>query len=242
MSATPAAASGAAHILLVEDDRSLAQWMADYLVEQGYAVSLADRGDEALRLIEQDNPDLVVLDLKLPVLHGFEVCRAMRAFSQRPILMLTASDQEQVEVEGLQLGADDFLAKPVRPRVLLARIQALLRRADPPTFAAGAGRIELDGLRIELRSRTVSVHGETPTLSSQEFDVLCLLAQQAGTAVGRQTLLSAVRGIEYDGLDRSIDMLISRLRRKLGDDPNQPFRIKTVRARGYLLCVDGWRP
>ena len=194
-----------------------------------------------MQLIEQDQPDLVVLDLNLPVKDGLEVCREMRRFSQRPVLMLTARDEEADEVSGFDAGADDYLGKPVRPRVLLARIRALLRRSDP-IDADGPTRCIVAELSVDLSSRSAVLRGVTLLLSSQEFDVLWLLMRNAGEAVKRQTLVSTVRGIDYDGLDRSVDMIVSRLRRKLGDDPDAPQWIKTVRGKGYLLGTGGGQP
>lgn len=229
------------HIMLVEDDASLAEWIADYLSSHGYLVTRADRGDEAIRLIQSDEPNLVVLDLNLPVKDGFEVCREVRRFCQRPILMLTARDQESDEVLGLELGADDFLAKPVRPRVLLARIKALLRRdIAPDADNSAVTQRHVGRLSVDVHSRTASLHGQAIRLSSQEFDVLWMLAHQAGAVVSRKALVAALRGLEYDGFDRSVDMLVSRLRRKLGDNPDDPVRIKTVWGKGYLLATDAW--
>lgn len=226
-----------AHIMVVEDDASLAAWIADYLISQGYQVSVASRGDEALDLIKIDNPDLIVLDVMLPGLTGLEVCEQARAFYSRPILMLTAQSEDDDEVRGLEIGADDFLAKPVKPKVLLARIKALLRReqADTPVSV-----IRVGGLFIDTASRTLTLNDKDINLSSHEFDLLALLASQAGTPLNREQLVSQMRGIEYDGLDRSIDISISRLRKKLGDIASAPERIKTIRGKGYLLAPDAW--
>jgi DNA-binding response OmpR family regulator len=231
----------AAHILLVEDDASLAEWIADYLTGHGYLVTRADRGDEAVRLIRLDEPDLVVLDINLPVKDGFDVCKEVRRFSTRPILMLTARDGETDEVLGLELGADDFLAKPVKPRVLLARIKVLLRRDVPVERTADdSKRCSVGALRIDAQSRSATLAGVAVRVSSQEFDVLWLLARHAGEIVSRAVLVAQLRGFEYDGFDRSVDMLVSRLRRKLDDDPLDPRRIKTIRGKGYLLATDAF--
>lgn len=223
---------GAAHVLVVEDDASLARWIADYLVSHGYRASVATRGDAALELIEADRPDAVVLDLSLPVLDGLAVCRRARAFYDRPILMLTARDDDEDEVRGLELGADDYLVKPVRPRVLLARLQALLRREGA---ARAAGRIVVGELEVDLAGREARLAGAPLALTTQEFDVLALLAGEAGRPVDRQTLSARLRGIDWDGMDRAVDLAVSRLRRKLGDGAGAPRRIVTVRGRGYLL-------
>lgn len=231
--------SSATHLMLVEDDASLAAWIADYLNEQGFVVTVANRGDEALRLIEADQPDLVVLDIGLPGQDGFEVCKRVRQASTRPILMLTARHDDTDEVLGLELGADDFLRKPVKPRVLLARIKALLRRQGGSVAVADKQR-RIGGLVIDARARSAQLDGQPVALSSQEFELLWQLAREPGEVVSRARLLAELRGAEYDGFDRSVDMLISRLRRKLGDGSEAPRRIKTVWGRGYLLATDAW--
>jgi len=225
------------HIMVVEDDESLAAWIADYLNSHEYQVSVATRGDDALELIRADDPDLVVLDVMLPGLTGLEVCEQAREFYSRPILMLTAQSEEDDEIKGLETGADDFLPKPVKPKVLLARIKALLRRdlPDDPSHI-----IRIGGLYIDTVSRTLTLDDKDINLSSHEFDLLTLLATEAGTPVSREQLISQMRGIEYDGLDRSIDISISRMRKKLGDAANAPERIKTIRGKGYMLAPDAW--
>jgi len=223
--------------MVVEDDESLARWIADYLSSHGYLVTVATRGDEALALIENDAPDLVVLDLNLPVLDGLEVCRRAREFFDKPILMLTARDDDADEILGLNSGADDYLGKPVTPRILLARVRALLRRGKPkdPSRVIVIGSLSLDP-----DSRTVKLNEELVAVSTHEFDVLLLLANHVGKPLSREALISEIRGIEYDGFDRSVDVCISRLRRKLGDDAQTPRRIKTLRGTGYLLAADAF--
>jgi DNA-binding response OmpR family regulator len=230
------------HVMLVEDDMSLAQWFSDYLTEQNYLVSLVNRGDLAVELIRDDMPDLVVLDIMLPVKDGFEVCREVRNFYHGPIIMMTARDQEMDEVLGLELGADDYVTKPVKPRVLLSRIKALLRRF---TAHHDESRISGNGLAfgqfyVSEQTRTTSLYGKHIAISSNEFDVLLLLAKSAGQVVNRVELVKQLRGIDYDGFDRSIDIIVSRLRKKLGDDANNPYRIKTIWGKGYLLVADAW--
>jgi two-component system OmpR family response regulator len=234
------------HIMLVEDDMSLAEWFGDYLSEQGYLVTLANRGDIAIELIESDQPDLVILDIMLPVKDGFEVCQAIRPFYHGPILMMTARDHETDEVLGLELGADDYVVKPVKPRVLLSRIKALFRRVSKPEVVPEVvsetqqNKINLGKLSIDANSRTTTLAGVKVAISSNEFDVLWQLAQAADNVVSRKELVVQRRGIEYDGFDRSIDILISRIRKKLGDDASNPYRIKTVWGKGYLFVKDAW--
>ncbi|MBC3766331.1 response regulator transcription factor [Neptunicella marina] len=232
------------HIMLVEDDMSLAEWFSDYLTEQGYLVTLVNRGDLAIELIEADNPDLVILDIMLPVKDGFDVCTAARRFYHGPILMMTARDQETDEVLGLELGADDYLTKPVKPRVLLSRIKALLRRSEQTQQVQEqqqkAHILQFGELKLDTNTRTAILDSERVALSSNEFDVLCILAKSADTLISRKDLVEQYRGIEYDGFDRTIDILVSRLRKKLGDDATNPFRIKTVWGKGYLFVSDAW--
>ena len=233
------------HIMLVEDDMSLAEWFCDYLGEQGYLVTLATRGDVAIELIEADQPDLVILDIMLPVKDGFEVCLAIRPFYHGPILMMTARDHETDEVLGLELGADDYVVKPVKPRVLLSRIKALFRRSSAPDIvpaivATDPNKVSFGKLTIDANSRTTTLAGTKVAISSNEFDVLWQLAQSADNLVSRKALVIARRGIDYDGFDRSIDILISRIRKKLGDDASNPYRIKTVWGKGYLFVKDAW--
>jgi len=233
------------HIMLVEDDMSLAEWFSDYLGEQGYLVTLATRGDVAIELIEADQPDLVILDIMLPVKDGFEVCQAIRPFYHGPILMMTARDHETDEVLGLELGADDYVVKPVKPRVLLSRIKALFRRSSLPEVVPVIAEIDpnkvtFGQLTIDANSRTTTLAGAKMAISSNEFDVLWQLAQAADNLVSRKELVIQRRGIDYDGFDRSIDILVSRIRKKLGDDASNPYRIKTVWGKGYLFVKDAW--
>lgn len=223
------------HILVVEDDASLAQWIADFLTENNYQVSIANRGDAAIQLVEDDTPDLLILDVNLPGLNGFEVCKAIRKFYSNPVLMLTARGDEQDEVSGLEVGASDYLIKPVRPKALLARLRTLLRRDEASLSCLTFGK-----LRIDADNRTVSLAEQSLQLSSNEFDLIWLLASHAGEVMLREDIISQMRGIEYDGFDRSIDILISRIRKKLNDNSTQPFLIKTVRGKGYLFANDAW--
>jgi DNA-binding response OmpR family regulator len=230
------------HIMLVEDDMSLAEWFSDYLTEHGYVVTLVNRGDAAVELIKEDQPDLVVLDIMLPVKDGFDVCREVRGFYHGPILMMTARDQEMDEVLGLELGADDYVTKPIKPRAMLSRVKALLRRVNNQDKSEPENEncIQFGQFHLDANSRTTLLNGAKIAISTNEFDVLWYLAQSAGQVVNRNELVKALRGIDYDGFDRSIDIIVSRLRKKLGDDANNPFRIKTIWGQGYLLVTDAW--
>ena len=232
-------------ILLVEDDERLAKLTAEYLRKNEFEVTIEGRGDTAEARILKEDPDLVILDVMLPGKDGFEVCRAVRQQYKGVILMLTARDEDLDQILGLELGADDYIAKPVQPRLLLARIKALLRRA-PGSGESGPSADETDELefgnfRISQATRNAHLGEDIIDLTTAEFDLLWLLARHAGNILSRDDLLLELRGIGFDGLDRSIDARISRLRRKLGDDPENPTRIKTVRGKGYLFSKHDWQ-
>ena len=232
-------------ILLVEDDERLAKLTAEYLRKNEFEVTIEGRGDTAEARILKEDPDLVILDVMLPGKDGFEVCRAVRQQYKGVILMLTARDEDLDQILGLELGADDYIAKPVQPRLLLARIKALLRRA-PGSGESGPSADETDELefgnfRISQATRNAHLGEDIIDLTTAEFDLLWLLARHAGNILSRDDLVQELRGIGFDGLDRSIDARISRLRRKLGDDPENPTRIKTVRGKGYLFSKHDWQ-
>ena len=231
-----------ARILLVEDDERLAQLTAEYLTRNDLAVDIESRGDRAEERILAEQPDLVILDVMLPGKDGFEVCRGVRARYRGVILMLTARDEDFDQILGLELGADDYIAKPVQPRVLLARIKALLRRLPGPGDAGtdNAEQMVFGQFAISQSTRTATLAGAPIDLTTAEFDLLWLLATHAGNVLSRDDLLQELRGIGFDGLDRSIDARISRLRKKLNDDPENPTRIKTVRGKGYLFSKHDW--
>jgi len=236
-----------AKILVVEDDVRLAELIRDYLQQQGYRVGIEGRGDRAVERILADAPDIVVLDWMLPGQDGLEVCRMVRNAYSGKILMLTAREDDMDQIVGLELGADDYVKKPVEPRVLLARIRALLRRAGGNNAsklmspaAAEDGLLLFGPLKICSFSRTATLAEQTLELTTREFDLLWLLANNAGRIMGREDILHELRGIEYDGLDRSVDITVSRLRKKLGDDTADPHRIKTIWNKGYLFVKEGW--
>jgi len=224
------------HILVVEDDPSISEWVSDYLTGHGYEVSVANRGDVAVELIAEDKPDLVLLDIMLPEKNGFDVCKEVGTFYDAPILMITACGEEADEVKGLEFGADDYITKPVRLRALLARIKALLRREKSEKDTSQV--LEFGDVRIELWSRTATINKKEIALSTNEFDLIWLLASQSGNVVSRDDLVSQLRGLNYDGLDRSIDNRVSRLRKKINELPDCPFEIKTIWGKGYLFVCD----
>ena len=237
-----------AHLLIVEDDIELAQWMREYLIAKDYRVSLCERGDDAVIFIQQHCPDIVILDGMLPGMDGIDVCKAVRPDFTNAIIMVTARDEEIDEVLGLEMGADDYLTKPVRARALLARIRKHLDRQISVNSSeindiaeSQSQRLVFNNLVIDKLAMEVLLNGTQIKLSSNEFDVLWLLAEQAGQLVTREQLVHQLRGFDYDGFDRSIDLRISRLRKKLGDEPAQPFRIKTIWGKGYLFAKDAWK-
>ncbi|MCL2346023.1 MAG: winged helix-turn-helix domain-containing protein [Desulfobulbus sp.] len=229
-------------ILLVEDDARLAELTAEYLSKNDFTVAIESRGDTAEARILAEQPDLVILDVMLPGKDGFEVCRSVRPQYRGVILMLTARDEDFDQILGLEMGADDYIAKPVQPRVLLARIKALLRRLPAASEHDGgdAEALVFGQFRISQATRTASLADTGIDLTTAEFDLLWLLASHAGNVLSRDDLLQELRGIGFDGLDRSIDARISRLRKKLNDDPENPLRIKTVRGKGYLFSKHDW--
>ncbi|WP_028771475.1 response regulator transcription factor [Shewanella waksmanii] len=221
------------HILVVEDDTSLSEWISDYLLDHGYNITVASQGDFALAMIAEEQPDLVLLDVMLPVKNGFDVCQQARAFYSGPILFMTACVEDGDEIQGLEVGADDYLTKPIRPQVMLARIKALLRRT---TFDNIKQQLVFDSLVLNAVAKSVTIDQQPLALNANEFDVFWLLAVKVGTVVSRSELIAELRGIEYDGFDRSVDIRVSRLRKKLHEAQNQPYKIKTIRGKGYLFC------
>lgn len=230
---------GIPKILIVEDDERLATLTQDYLRRNGLDVAIETDGTRAIQRIIGEQPDLVVLDVMLPGSDGLTVCREVRPHYQNPILMLTARTEDMDQVLGLEMGADDYVAKPAQPRVLLARIRALLRRSDTAPSLDSPQRLEFGDLVIDNGGRSVTLNDELVDFTSAEYDLLWLLASNSGRILSREDIFERLRGIEYDGQDRSIDVRISRIRPKIGDDPENPKRIKTVRSKGYLFVKDG---
>jgi len=217
------------HLLIVEDDELLAEYLKRMLVSQGYRVSISRNGSDALTVILETRPDLVILDVNLPLLSGYSVCCEVRKSSQIPIIMLSAKSDEDSHQRGLEAGANAYEFKPPRMGVLLLHISRLLKNIDERESQLTFGK-----LKISLNSRLVTLDKVTVELTTQEFDLLVLLAENAGIPMSRDQILETLRGIDYDGFDRSIDMRISTLRKKLKVNGN-PDRIKTVRRVGYLF-------
>jgi len=226
-------------ILLVEDDEKLAQLVKQYLMQSGFDVRIEMRGDLAIATLGQYQPDLLILDINLPGKDGLTICKEIRPTFEQPILMLTARNEDFDQVLGLEFGADDYVIKPVEPRVLLARINALLRRTQTQKTEK-VTKLIFGQLKIDLASRDVFYKEEKVVLSSHEFELLQIIAGQAGTILSRDYLFKNLYNREYDGLDRTMDVRISQLRRKLGDNAEEPFRIKTIWGKGYLFVADAW--
>jgi DNA-binding response OmpR family regulator len=223
----------------VEDDDELAELLMEYLRPHGFDVSRVAAGDVGAERILAERPDLVLLDFMLPEANGLDVCRQVRADFEGAIVMLTASQSEADHVAGLELGADDFVTKPIEPRVLLARLQTQLRRLDRQRHGGRPnddGVLEVDGLRVDVAARTAVVADRPVPLTTMEFDVLRMLVRHAGSVVERDDLYTRVLGVAYDGLDRGMDVHVSRIRRKLERCGFDPARLKAVRGAGYLLA------
>jgi two-component system, OmpR family, phosphate regulon response regulator OmpR len=227
-------AAMADHLLLIEDDERLADMVSEYLRTAGFQVEHASTGEDGLSRLARGAISAVVLDLMLPGVDGFEVCRRARAASDVPILMLTARGDEMDRIVGLEIGADDYLPKPFNPRELLARLKAILRRRNSSVRADAVlrfGRLEIDG-----GSRQVRVDGNEQSLTGYQFDLVLALAQHAGRVLSRDQLMDLVKGENVEAFDRSIDVHISRIRAAIEDDPRHPKRIITVRGAGYLFA------
>jgi two-component system phosphate regulon response regulator OmpR len=221
-------------ILLVEDDTALAAMVAEYLERSGMQVTARENAASGLAALARGTFDALILDVMLPDRDGFDVCREVRSKSQIPIVMLTARGEETDRIVGLELGADDYLPKPFNPRELLARLKAVLRRA-------GSGKrddavLRFGRLEIDRDARAVRVGGDEKTLTAYQFDLLCMLAENAGRVLSRDTIMNRVRGSDHEAFDRSIDVHVSRIRAAIEDDPQRPRRVLTIRGTGYLFA------
>jgi len=237
-SSLPADAHDKTRLLVIDDDRKLCRLIADYLQPMGYAVEAAHTGPDGLAKAANGGFQAVILDVMLPGMDGFEVLKQLRRTSNVPVLMLTARGEESDRIVGLEIGADDYLPKTFSTRELLARLRAVTRRTSlPPNATDGDGEREIvvGPLRVNPATRTAVLGDQPLVLTPVEFDLLAALARARGRVKSREQLLDDVAGRNYDVFDRSIDVHISALRRKLGDDPRAPRFIRTVRAAGYLL-------
>ncbi|MCO5101559.1 MAG: two-component system response regulator OmpR [Burkholderiaceae bacterium] len=236
--------TAARKLLVVDDDPKLRELLRRYLSENQYEVSVAQDATAMNRLMQRESFDLIVLDLMLPGEDGLSIVRRLRSAGERtPIVVLTARGDDVDRIVGLELGADDYLGKPFNPRELLARIHAVLRRQPPPELPGAPStdpiEVRFGSFRLNLATRQLTRDGETVPLTSGEFSVLKVLVQHARTPLTREKLMSLARGREYGAYDRSLDVQVSRLRRLIEADPQQPRLIQTVWGVGYVFVPDG---
>ncbi|STQ80353.1 Transcriptional regulatory protein RstA [Hafnia alvei] len=227
-------------------NQEVGQLIAAYLGKHDLDVTIEPRGDTAMETITRLNPDLVLLDIMLPGKDGMTLCRDLRPVYKGPIVLLTSLDSDMNHILSLEMGANDYILKTTPPAVLLARLRLHLRQHQPQAIESEAtpvntrNGIHFGQLRIDPVNRQVTLKDKNINLSTSDFDLLWELATHAGTIMDRDALLLTLRGVSYDGMDRSIDVAISRLRRKLDDNAIDPFRIKTVRNKGYLFAPNAW--
>lgn len=222
-------------ILVIDDDKKLCNLLDDYLSKFEYKVITSTDPENGLNLVKKESPDLVILDVMMPGKDGFEVCKEIRKESSIPIIMLTARGEVTDRIVGLELGADDYLPKPFEPRELVARIQTILRRSSTPTTKE---KVEYGELVVDFQRQTAELAGIDLDLTTAEFEILGLFIKKAGKVLNRDNILESLKGIEWDVFNRSIDVLISRLRQKLQDDPKNPKYIKTIWGSGYKFIGD----
>ncbi len=233
-------------ILVVDDDRQIVRLLKAYLEQNGFEVSTAFDGESALHHLRHTRPDLVILDLMLPDRDGWDVTRIVRSsgggetgLAATPIIMLTARAEDTDRIVGLELGADDYMVKPFNPREVVARVRAVLRRADAATAAVGGGRLlRRADLEMDVQRHTVTRQGQRMELTPTEFDILRAFMENPGRAFNRQELIETGPGYDYEGLDRTVDSHIKNLRRKIEPDPSRPTRIQTVYGVGYRFAED----
>ncbi len=233
--AQTAPAAGKTRVLVVDDDRKLCRLIGDYLEPMGYEVTAVHSGPEGLEKASAEAFDAVILDVMMPGMDGFEVLRELRRHSAVPVLMLTARGEESDRIVGLELGADDYLPKTFSTRELLARLRAVVRRSRRAPAADAAAELVVGDLRVNPAARVAVLGDQVLTLTPVEFDLLAALARARGRVKSREQLLEEIRERNYDVFDRSIDVHVSALRKKLGDDPKNPRYIRTLRAAGYML-------
>lgn len=230
-------------LLLVEDDQRLASLVSEFLSRHNFDVHINGRGDTALAAFRRVQPDVIVLDLMLPGLDGVEVCQQIRRLATTPVLMLTARVDTVDQITGLEIGADDYVSKPVDPRLLLARLRAILRRGAPApavTDERNASQLIFGQLSIDQLSRDVRWLNQLVELKTTEYNLLLAFAHAPGEVLSRDHLMMQLRGVEFDGLDRSIDAGVSRLRKRFNDLAQEPQKFKTVWGRGYLFNPHAW--
>ena len=223
-------------ILVVDDEAKIIRVVKAYLEREGFRVLEANDGKAAIDIARREKPDLIVLDLMLPEVSGWDVCRTLRQESSIPILMLTARDDDTDKIVGLELGADDYLTKPFNPKELVARVRAILRRVGPQRV--GGEVIVAGDLRIDVEKREVIVRGDQVHLTPTEFDLLSVMARHPGRVFSRAQLLDLVAGVSFEGFDRAVDSHIKNLRQKIESDPRKPRHVLTVFGVGYKFSGD----
>jgi DNA-binding response OmpR family regulator len=231
-----ARASSGPRVLIIDDDERLNALLTEYLGRFGFLVRTAAHPDAGFRALKSDPPDILVLDVMLPDTDGFAVCRKVRETSRIPIVMLTARGDVMDRIVGLELGADDYLAKPFEPRELVARIQAVLRRGSK---AESEDSMRVGPIDVNWATRAARLNGQPLPLTTAEFELLGLFVRHRGRVLSRDRIMDETRGVDWEAYDRSIDILVSRLRQKLGDDPRRPAFIRTVRGTGYIFIGAG---
>ncbi|MFL6374579.1 MAG: response regulator [Pyrinomonadaceae bacterium] len=224
-------------ILIIDDDEELCELVSEYLSVEGFEVESVNDGEAGLQRALADGFDMVILDVMLPKMNGFDVLRNLRQESKLPVIMLTARGDDMERIVGLEIGADDYLPKPFNPRELAARLRAILRRSAVPETATGSEVIEVDGVRLSPGSRSATLEGEEMNLTSVEFGLLHELLKEAGRVVKKEDLSERVLERKLSPYDRSLDMHISNLRKKLGQRSDGGDRIKTIRSVGYIYTV-----
>ena len=223
-------------ILVIDDDEKLNSLLKDYLSGFNFKVLTETNPERALNLLKRKTPDIIILDIMLPGMDGFEVCRRIRKSYNIPVVMLTARGKVEDRIVGLELGADDYLPKPFEPRELVARIQSVLRRS---LEIGKTSRLHFKSLVVDIDKQLVLLEGEAVELTTMEFEILHLLMKNPGKVLDRDQIMDSLRGLEWEAFDRSVDVLVSRLRQKLRDDPKSPRFIRTIWGRGYKFIGEG---
>ncbi len=227
-----------ARVLMIDDDASLAEMVGEYLRASGLAFASRPDAASGLRALEEESYDALLLDVMLPDLDGFEICRRVRQSSSIPIIMLTARGEETDRIVGLEIGADDYLPKPFNPRELLARLRAVLRRVHSDAGNGAPAPLRFGTLEIDRAARVVRLDGEERPLTAHQYDMLCLLAESAGRVLSRDQIMQQLKGHNLEAFDRSIDTHVSRIRAAIEANPKKPRRLLTVRGAGYVFARD----
>lgn len=222
-------------VLVIDDDEKLNKLLDDYLTKFGFKVKTVIHPDDGLEILEREIPDIIILDVMLPDRDGFEVCKEIRKIHSVPILMLTARGDVTDRIVGLELGADDYLPKPFEPRELVARLQSIIRRSKE---ILKTDKIKIGDLIVDLLKQTVELNGKPIDLTTMEFEMLTVFVKNPGRVLTRDRIMNKTHDMDWEAFNRTVDVLVSRLRQKLGDDPKNPKLIKTVWCKGYKFIGD----